>query len=67
MKIRARGIIEYKNEPHIIIQFDHKNYEVELARWLHPIELDFIRNIMPLPSEIKIPIEEMEKCKILFV
>ncbi len=67
MNIRAWGIIEYHNEPHIILSFNHRDNTVSLTRWLHPIKADFIRNIAPkLEATVIIDNKELCHCKRLF-
>ena len=68
MNIRAWSIVEYRNDPCVILTFDHNNYTVSLSRWLHPIKVEFIRNIAyKLKEEIRISLKELNDCKILFM
>jgi len=64
---RAFSIIKYKDYPHIMCRFNHKENKTILAEWIHPITKFYIRNIMPLDAsyEFEVDSKDISKCEIL--
>lgn len=50
----------------IICQFNHPEHTVDLALWRHPVELGFVRVVMPLPAEKTVPLKDVESMEVVF-
>lgn len=66
MNIRAYSIIEDQNRKrYIVCQFNHDRHIVLLASWGYPLDVYFVRKLMPLPHEKEISLSELDDMKLM--